>query len=141
LGDVMAKKHRKLMNQMNVVPYIDVMLVLLVIFMVTAPMLNPGVVELPSVGKSSQVPIRPLEVIIKASGDYAYIDREKSKATRVIGWSELLAVVTKKQESNPSQPVLISADKSVRYERVMDMMDVLQKMNVERVGLMVTPKE
>ncbi|HBZ19042.1 MAG TPA: protein TolR [Betaproteobacteria bacterium] len=137
----MAKKHRKLMNQMNVVPYIDVMLVLLVIFMVTAPMLNPGVVELPSVGKSSQVPIRPLEVIIKASGDYAYIDREKSKATRVIGWSELLAVVTKKQESNPSQPVLISADKSVRYERVMDMMDVLQKMNVERVGLMVTPKE
>jgi biopolymer transport protein TolR len=49
--------------------------------------------------------------------------------------------VTKKQESNPSQPVLISADKSVRYERVMDMMDVLQKMNVERVGLMVTPKE
>ena len=137
----MAKKHRKLMNQMNVVPYIDVMLVLLVIFMVTAPMLNPGVVELPSVGKYSQVPIRPLEVIIKASGDYAYIDREKSKATRVIGWSELLAVVTKKQESNPSQPVLISADKSVRYERVMDMMDVLQKMNVERVGLMVTPKE
>ena len=137
----MAKKHRKLMNQMNVVPYIDVMLVLLVIFMVTAPMLNTGVVELPSVGKSSQVPIRPLEVIIKASGDYAYIDREKSKATRVIGWSELLAVVTKKQESNPSQPVLISADKSVRYERVMDMMDVLQKMNVERVGLMVTPKE
>ena len=137
----MAKKHRKLMNQMNVVPYIDVMLVLLVIFMVTAPMLNPGVVELPSVGKSSQVPIRPLEVIIKASGDYAYIDREKSKGTRVIGWSELLAIVTKKQESNPSQPVLISADKSVRYERVMDMMDVLQKMNVERVGLMVTPKE
>jgi biopolymer transport protein TolR len=56
----MAKRQRKLMNQMNVVPYIDVMLVLLVIFMVTAPMLNPGVVELPSVGKSSQVPIRPL---------------------------------------------------------------------------------
>ena len=137
----MAKRHRKLMNQMNVVPYIDVMLVLLVIFMVTAPMLNPGVVELPSVGKSSQVPIRPLEVIIKASGDYAYVDREKSKATRVIGWGELLAIVTKKQESNPNQPVLISADKSVRYERVMDMMDVLQKMNVERVGLMVTPKK
>ena len=125
----------------NVVPYIDVMLVLLVIFMVTAPMLNPGVVELPSVGKSSQIPIRPLELIIKAGGDFAYIDREKSKATRVIGWSELLSVVTQKQDANPNQPILISADKSVRYERVMDMMDVLQKMNVERVGLMVTPKE
>jgi biopolymer transport protein TolR len=137
----MAKRQRKLMNQMNVVPYIDVMLVLLVIFMVTAPMLNPGVVELPSVGKSSQIPIRPLELIIKAGGDFAYIDREKSKATRVIGWSELLSVVTQKQDSNPNQPILISADKSVRYERVMDMMDVLQKMNVERVGLMVTPKE
>lgn len=137
----MAKRQRKLMNQMNVVPYIDVMLVLLVIFMVTAPMLNPGVVELPSVGKSSQIPIRPLELIIKAGGDFAYIDREKSKATRVIGWSELLSVVTQKQDTNPNQPILISADKSVRYERVMDMMDVLQKMNVERVGLMVTPKE
>ena len=137
----MAKRQRKLMNQMNVVPYIDVMLVLLVIFMVTAPMLNPGVVELPSVGKSSQIPIRPLELIIKAGGDFAYIDREKSKATRVIGWSELLSVVTQKQDANPNQPILISADKSVLYERVMDMMDVLQKMNVERVGLMVTPKE
>ena len=137
----MAKRQRKLMNQMNVVPYIDVMLVLLVIFMVTAPMLNPGVVELPSVGKSSQIPIRPLELIIKAGGDFAYIDREKSKATRVIGWSELLSVVTQKQDANPNQPILISADKSVRYERVMDMIDVLQKMNVERVGLMVTPKE
>ena len=137
----MAKRQRKLMNQMNVVPYIDVMLVLLVIFMVTAPMLNPGVVELPSVCKSSQIPIRPLELIIKAGGDFAYIDREKSKATRVIGWSELLSVVTQKQDANPNQPILISADKSVRYERVMDMMDVLQKMNVERVGLMVTPKE
>jgi biopolymer transport protein TolR len=49
--------------------------------------------------------------------------------------------VTKKQEANPNQPILISADKSVRYEKVMDMMDVLQKMNVERVGLMVTPKD
>ena len=137
----MAKRQRKLMNQMNVVPYIDVMLVLLVIFMVTAPMLNPGVVELPSVGKSSQVPIRPLEVIIKADGDYAYVDRENSKASRVVGWGELLTVVTKKQEANPNQPILISADKSVRYEQVMDMMDVLQKMNVERVGLMVTPKD
>ena len=104
-------------------------------------MLNPGVVELPSVGKSSQIPIRPLELIIKAGGDFAYIDREKSKATRVIGWSELLSVVTQKQDANPNQPILISADKSVRYERVMDMMDVLQKMNVELVGLMVTPKE
>jgi biopolymer transport protein TolR len=133
----MARKSRKVINQMNVVPYIDVMLVLLVIFMVTAPMLNPGVVELPSVGESSQIPVRPLEVIIKSGGDFAYVDRERSKSSRVVSWTE----INDKQDENPQQPVLISADKNVRYERVMDMMDVLQKMSVERVGLMVTPKE
>jgi len=137
----MARKSRKVINQMNVVPYIDVMLVLLVIFMVTAPMLNPGVVELPSVGESSQIPVRPLEVIIKSGGDFAYVDRERSKSSRVVSWTELLQVINDKQDENPQQPVLISADKNVRYERVMDMMDVLQKMSVERVGLMVTPKE
>ena len=71
----MARRQRRLMNQINVVPYIDVMLVLLVIFMVTAPMIQPSSVELPSVGKSSQPPVAPLEVIIKADASLAIRDR------------------------------------------------------------------
>ncbi|MEK9768287.1 MAG: protein TolR [Betaproteobacteria bacterium] len=135
----MARK-RKVINQMNVVPYIDVMLVLLVIFMVTAPMLNPGVVELPSVGKTSQVPMRPIEVIIEANGNYSYVDRELSSAARIATREDVLDFIGSKIDKNPDQPVLISADKSVRYEKVMDMMDQLQSMNVRRVGLMAAPK-
>ena len=70
------------MNEINVVPYIDVMLVLLVIFMVTAPMIQPGSVDLPSVGKSSLPPAAPLEVIIKADTSLALRDRSKGGAGR-----------------------------------------------------------
>ena len=61
------RSSRRLMNQINVVPYIDVMLVLLVIFMVTAPLVNPGQVDLPSVGKASQPAIAPMEVSIRSA--------------------------------------------------------------------------
>ena len=57
---------RRLMNQINVVPYIDVMLVLLVIFMITAPLINPGQIELPQIGKSLAPPVAPLEEIGRA---------------------------------------------------------------------------
>ena len=58
------RRTRKAINQINVVPYIDVMLVLLVIFMITAPLINPGEIELPSVGSSRKAPVSPLEVIL-----------------------------------------------------------------------------
>ena len=135
-----VRRHRRLMNQINVVPYIDVMLVLLVIFMVTAPLLNPGVVELPSIGKSSSPPVNPLEVTIRANGTLSYIDRDRSRASRAVSTEELIEVIRSKQEENPDQPVLISADKSVRYEKVMEVMDLLQKLQVQRVGLMAVPK-
>ena len=135
-----VRRHRRLMNQINVVPYIDVMLVLLVIFMVTAPLLNPGVVELPSIGKSSRPPVNPLEVTIRANGTLSYIDRDRSRASRAVSMEELIEVIRSKQEKNPDQPVLISADKSVRYEKVMEVMDLLQKLQVQRVGLMAVPK-
>ena len=73
-------RHRKLMNQINVVPYVDVMLVLLVIFMVTAPLITPGLVELPSVGKSSQPPEAPLEVIIRPDQSMLLRERVKGQA-------------------------------------------------------------
>ena len=132
---------RRAMSEINVVPYIDVMLVLLVIFMITAPLVNPGVVELPSVGKSSQPPEAPLEVIIKA--DASLLLRERSKTStgeRAVSSAELVAALQQKQKANPAQAVVISADKDVRYEAVLKVMDELQKQNVKKVGLMVRPR-
>jgi biopolymer transport protein TolR len=131
---------RRLMNQINVVPYIDVMLVLLVIFMVTAPLMNPGQVELPSIGKSTQAPIAPLEVIIRADRSLALRDRERSADERNVGRDELIKTVRDRQQKNSQQAVVISADKNVRYETVMDVMDLLQRNQVKRVGLLVQPK-
>ena len=134
-------RQRKLMNQINVVPYIDVMLVLLVIFMVTAPLVNPGVVDLPSVGKSSNPPVAPLEVVIRADATLLLRDRSKAGSDeRRVTNAELVAVLKMRQAGNADQPVVISADKDVRYEAVMKVMDELQRANVKRVGLMVRPR-
>jgi biopolymer transport protein TolR len=134
-------RQRKLMNQINVVPYIDVMLVLLVIFMVTAPLANPGVVELPSVGKSTQPPAAPVEVVIKADQSLLIRDRAaKSGVERGVSQAELVAALTAIKQRNPEQAVVISADKDVRYEAVLKVMDELQKQNVKKVGLMVRPR-
>jgi len=132
-------RQRKLMNQINVVPYIDVMLVLLVIFMVTAPMLNPTLVELPSVGKSAaQVPETPLEVIVKADATMVLRERTQGKPTdRNVDLQGLVEAIRLKQAQSPDQAVVISADKAVRYEAVLKVMDELQRHGVARVGLMV----
>ncbi len=135
-----VRRHRRLMNQINVVPYIDVMLVLLVIFMVTAPLMNPGVIDLPSIGKASTPPAQPFEVMIRANGDLSYVDRDVSGAERPVSREELVKVIKQKQKKNPAQPVVISADKSVRYERVLQVMDLLQQNQVQRVGLLAVPK-
>ncbi len=132
---------RKLMNQINVVPYVDVMLVLLVIFMVTAPLVTPGVVDLPSLGKAAQVPAEPLEVIIKADASLMLRERaagdKDAGRERQVSTAELVGALRDKQARNPDQPVVISADKDVRYEAVLKVMDELQKNNIRRVGLMV----
>jgi biopolymer transport protein TolR len=133
-------RQRKLMNQINVVPYIDVMLVLLVIFMVTAPLVNPGVVDLPSVGKSSQPPAAPLEVSIRSDATLLLRDRSKGGAEeRRVTSAELISILRERQGSNPDQPVVIAGDKDVRYEAVLKVMDELQRANVRRVGLLVKP--
>jgi biopolymer transport protein TolR len=111
------------MSDINVVPYIDVMLVLLVIFMITAPLMNPGQIDLPSVGKSLAPPVAPLEVIIKKDTTLALNDRSKKGQEQ-------------KQAQNVDQPVVISADKNVRYEEVISMMDVLQRQQIKKVGLL-----
>jgi biopolymer transport protein TolR len=134
------RRHRRLMNQINVVPYIDVMLVLLVIFMVTAPLMNPGVVDLPTIGKTSAPPAQPLEVVVRQNGRLSVVDRELSGAERPVSRDELLQIIKAKQKKKPDQPVVISADKNVKYESVLQVMDLLQQNRVKRVGLLATPK-
>ena len=131
---------RRLMNQINVVPYIDVMLVLLVIFMVTAPLINPGQVELPSIGKTSTPPVAPLEVSVDKNGALSLRDRDKGATDSKVTRDELLAAIREKQKANPNQPVVIAADKDVRYESVLEVMDMLQQNNVQKVGLLARPK-
>jgi biopolymer transport protein TolR len=132
---------RRLMNQINVVPYIDVMLVLLVIFMVTAPMVNPGQVDLPSVAKSSQPAVAPMEVSIRADESIWLRDRSQQGADEVrTDRARLLQVIRDKQKQNPEQAVVIAADKSVRYEAVLNVMDMLQQNQVSKVGLLAKPR-
>ena len=132
-------RSRKLVNQINVVPYVDVMLVLLVIFMVTAPFINPAQVELPSVGKTSQPPAQPLEIIIRESGEYLLRNRAVGGAERVVAKSALAAEIAALQRALPDQPVVIAADKNVRYEEVMNAMTLLQQAQITRIGLLARP--
>ena len=134
------RRARKPINQINVVPYIDVMLVLLVIFMITAPFINPGQVELPSVGKTSDPPVLPMEVSIRTDGSLWLRDRARTMQERRVSRKELIGEIRQKQKKNPDQAVVISADKDVRYESVLEVMDMLQQNQVRRVGLLAKPR-
>ena len=131
---------RRLMNQINVVPYIDVMLVLLVIFMVTAPLINPGQIELPQIGKSSSPPAAPLEVSIHTDRTLWLQDRSQRGTERKVTRDELIQAIRQKQKRNADQAVVIAADKDVRYEAVLEVMDMLQQNHVQRVGLLAKPR-
>ncbi len=130
----------KPMSQINVVPYIDVMLVLLVIFMITAPLMNPGQIDLPSVGKSLAPSIKPLVVVIKKDVTLALRDLSKNDQEQEVSRTELVALLKQKQAQNAEQSVVISADKNVRYEEVIKVMDVLQQQQIKKVGLLVQIK-
>ena len=128
---------RRLKNEINVVPYIDVMLVLLVIFMVTAPMMTTANIDLPSVGEGKQSVEKPLEVIIRADRSFSLRDLSGGGTERGLSRDELKQAVREAQARNPEQPVLISGDKNVKYEAVLEVMDDLQRQQVKRVALNV----
>ena len=130
---------RKQVAQINVVPLIDVMLVLLVVFMITAPFINPGQVELPSVGKTAAPPSLPLEVMIKANGNIILRDRAAGNGELSVDRNELASEVRRILKARTDRPVVISADKSVRYEEVMHAMSVLQAAQVTKIGLLAKP--
>jgi len=114
------------------------MLVLLVIFMVTAPMMNPSKVDLPSVGKTSEVRTPPLQIVVDKKGDLTFRDAD-GKTERRVKREEIVALIRERQTRNPEQAVVIAADREVLYERVVEVMDMLQRNNVQRVGLLVRP--
>ena len=128
-------RRRRAMNEINMVPFIDVMLVLLIIFMVTAPLITTGVVDLPSVGKSQQRPQGVIEVLIGADDKLRL--RLDGGEPVPLTLAQLGTQVRAKQAGNADMPVVISADKNIKYDSVMSVMAALQKERVRRVGLSV----
>ena len=127
------------MHEINVVPYIDVMLVLLVIFMVTAPLVTPGVIDLPSVGKASAPRIAPIEIAIAADRTLTF--RKRDAAGRVLDEKPVARGEIAKLITDPETPVLIAGDKNVKYEAVLQLMDDLHTQGIKRVGLQVKPRQ
>lgn len=128
-------RSRRMKNEMNVVPYIDVMLVLLVIFMVTAPMITPGLINLPSVGQAAEVPSTPVEVQIEENGDVSVRLRKPGENFELIAREEVLPRIQGMAQTDT--PIVISADGKVPYEEVMKIMDTLRSNGMTRLGLMV----
>lgn len=128
---------RRAMNDINMVPFIDVMLVLLIIFMVTAPLISPSVIDLPSVGKASTVPDQVIHIEISKE------ERITVKSTGTVNKSvdsTLLGLardVRELQGETAQGPVVITADRTIKYETVVKAMDTLQRAGVQRVGLSV----
>ena len=140
-GGGMRRGRRRMMNEINVVPYIDVMLVLLVIFMVTAPLVMPGQIELPSVAKSSNAPTQPIEIIINADGNLRLRERGAAQVDKPADRAEIVKYAKARQAEKADTPVVISADKSVKYEVVLAVMDELQRAQVSKIGLLVQPNQ
>ena len=129
---------RRTISEINMVPFIDVMLVLLIIFMVTAPLITPSMIALPKVGKASGQPPKPIQIEITKD---EVIQIKSAGTTTTVKLGEVGAAVKRLQPAVPANeqvtPVVISADKSIKYETVVKVMDALQKANVARVGLSV----
>lgn len=126
------QRKRRVMNQINVVPYIDVTLVLLVIFMVTAPMTNPGVVELPKVGSDILKPqAAPSVITIEANGRVSMDSKSYSN-------DQLMALIKQEISQHPEKSFVISADKKVSYEKVVAILELLKKTGA-KAGLLLNP--
>ncbi len=132
------RRVRKPINQINVVPYIDVMLVLLIIFMVTAPLIAPGEIELPSVGSKLTVPMEPFMITLHNDKSLGLEDKATKSPEVRVSSEQLLARILERQKQG-EQPVVIKADKNARYEDVIGILDLLQRNGVRKVGLLARP--
>lgn len=126
---------RRAMSDINVVPYIDVMLVLLIIFMATAASVNPGIVNLPTVGGAKIQTLPP--VFLSVDSNEKITVRRDGESSQTLSLLELGAFARTQAEKSADQPVVLAADKAVKYEVVMDVMAKLKENGVKRVGLAV----
>ncbi|MEG2861803.1 MULTISPECIES: ExbD/TolR family protein [Comamonas] len=132
-----GKRNRRTVNEINMVPFIDVMLVLLIIFMVTAPMLTPGAINLPKAGKSERPPTKNIaHVLLDKDGS---IQLKTGNVTQAVAAGDLADRAKAWQADNPPEDsaMLIVADKDLAYQKVIDAMSTLQKAGVKRVALQV----
>jgi len=130
---------RRTINEINMVPFIDVMLVLLIIFMVTAPLITPSMIDLPSMGKAARQPDQIIQVVLTKNEALEVKVKEK---TTTVQLKDLAATVKQAQGAKDSvgaanSAVVISADKNVKYESVVKVMDTLQHADIRRIGLSV----
>ena len=130
---------RRTISEINMVPFIDVMLVLLIIFMVTAPLITPSMIALPKVGKAAAQPQSPIQIMIgKDEGIQIKIKTDSKPSNLASVAADVVLLEPKvKLAAGDAVPVVISADKSIKYETVVKVMDTLQKAGVSRVGLSV----
>ena len=141
-------RSRRTMNEINMVPFIDVMLVLLIIFMVTAPLITPSTIELPSVGQASRRPDKVIEVIVKKDASLSIKAEKKNIPVRLEGLAQAVVDTANANRStrdgtannDPERAfaVVISADRAVKYDAVVQVMDALKKAGIARVALSVS---
>ncbi|WP_371324182.1 ExbD/TolR family protein [Dechloromonas sp. ZY10] len=132
-------RQRKLKNEINVVPYIDVMLVLLVIFMVATPMMTTGSVDLPTSGTAPQKPDKYLKVQVEQGGELTVFDAD-GKSTKLKGIKELKATLQPLQEADAKLAVLVAGDKETAYKNVIEVLDEVKKLRFDKVGLETSSK-
>ena len=132
-------RSRRTISEINMVPFIDVMLVLLIIFMVTAPLITPSMIALPKVGKAPSQPQNPVQILISKDETVQIKIKTDSVPSNVRNVAADIARLEPavKAEGAQAVPVVISADQSINYEPVVQVMDNLQKAGVSRVGLSV----
>ena len=140
------RRSRRTINDINMVPFIDVMLVLLIIFMVTAPLLSPSLIDVPSVGKAASAPDqvitieidKQLQIVVKSKGSNADSGLQIKQNASM---DNVAKIALQLQAGKAQTPVIISADKGITYDNVVQLMDRLQRAGVQRVGLAVRQSE
>jgi biopolymer transport protein TolR len=132
-------RQRRLKSEINVVPYIDVMLVLLVIFMVATPMMTTGSVDLPSTGTAPQKPPKYIKVEVGSDGALSVYNAD-GKATKIKGIKALKGELNSLKEADEKIAVLIAGDKETQYKNVIEVLDEVKRMGFEKVGLETASK-
>jgi biopolymer transport protein TolR len=138
-GSMRGGRTRKFKSEINVVPYIDVMLVLLIIFMVAAPITNPGVINLPTAAKTALPPTEYIQITLKPNttatigitGKSGRAGKPESAAGRALLMQRLRAL----HEADDELPVMISADRDIKYNEVIQVISEAKKLGINRVGL------